>query len=473
MPHYDLAVIGSGSGNSLLTPDFDDARVVVIDDGLRHATRGGQYVFGGTCLNVGCIPTKMFVHPAEVAQETRHAHGLGVDAHVDDVRWADIRGRIFGRIDRIADGGLDYRRRNERALMGRARFTGDRTLDVVVTEDGDGRTAGENVSVTAENVVIATGSRPVIPPALLDAGPRVHTSDTIMRVERRPERLLIVGGGYVAAEFAHIFAGLGTEVTLVVRGTGLLTHLDTEISSRYTGIAQGAWDVRLGTEVRGVEDPGADNGPLTVRLSDGGTVEVDQVLVATGRRANSDGLGLEHAGVVVGAHGLVQVDDHQRTTAPGVWALGDVSSWWQLKHVANQEARVVAHNIAHPDDQWTSDHRFVPAGVFTTPQIATVGLTEAQARGQGLDLVVSHQAYGDTAYGWALEDSTGLVKLIADRGRDRLVGAHLMGPHATSLIQPLIQAMSFDQPVSTLARGQYWIHPAMAEVVENALLGLA
>jgi mycothione reductase len=170
------------------------------------------------------------------------------------------------------------------------------------------------------------------------------------------------------------------------------------------------------------------------------------------------------------------VDDYQRTTARGVYALGDVSSAWQLKHVANHEMRVVRHNLLRDWDDTaamvTSDHRFVPSAVFTDPQIATVGLTETQARDEGFDIVVKVQNYGDTAYGWAMEDTTGIAKVIADRTTGTILGAHILGYQASTLIQPLIQAISLGQTVEEVAKGQYWIHPALSEVVENALLGL-
>jgi mycothione reductase len=155
-----------------------------------------------------------------------------------------------------------------------------------------------------------------------------------------------------------------------------------------------------------------------------------------------------------------------------VWALGDVSSHYQLKHVANAEARTIAHNIVHPDDLRRLPHDHVPSGIFSHPQVATVGLTEQECVDQGRPHVTSVQAYGDTAYGWAMEDRTSVCKLVADPTTGLLLGAHLMGPHATSLLQPLVQALELGTPVHELARGQYWIHPALAEVVENALLGL-
>ena len=174
--------------------------------------------------------------------------------------------------------------------------------------------------------------------------------------------------------------------------------------------------------------------------------------------------------------GRIKVDEFGRTTAEGVWALGDVSSPYQLKHVANAEARAVAANIVSQFEgkapQRTMPHEHVPYAVFTHPQIATVGLNEDQAREQGYDVTVKVQRYGDVAYGWALEDTTGLVKLIADKATGRLLGAHYMGPQASSLIQQAITIMAFDLDLREVARKQYWIHPALPEVTENAILGL-
>jgi mycothione reductase len=198
----------------------------------------------------------------------------------------------------------------------------------------------------------------------------------------------------------------------------------------------------------------------------------DLLLVATGRVPNGDRLNLAAAGVDAHPDGRIKVDEYQRTSAPGVWALGDASSDYQLKHVANHEERTVAHNLAHPDAMVASDHRFVPAAVFTHPQLASVGLTEAAARAGGRRCVAALAPYGGIAYGWAMEDTTSVCKLVADPETGLLLGAHLMGAQAATLIQPLIQAMSFGLGVRDMARGQYWIHPALTEVVENALLAL-
>jgi mycothione reductase len=448
--HFDLAIIGTGSGNSLVTPDFDDKRVAIIESGT----------FGGTCINVGCIPTKMYVYAADVANTVTNAGKYGIDATLYGVRWPDIRDRIFGRIDPISNSGKDFRVNgpNTTAFLGHATFTGPRALYI---DTGD--------EVTADQIVIAAGAHAVVPEEVSDSGVPFHTSDTIMRLDELPQSLVILGSGFIAAEFAHVFSAFGTKVTVVARHDALLRRLDTEISQRFTAIACKQWDVRLNTTLTKVT---GDETEVRLDLADGSYVSGDILLVATGRVPNTASLGLDRAGIKTHEDGRVKVDEQGRTSVEGVWALGDVSSDYQLKHVANHEARIVAHNLAHPGDLRSFDHRFVPEAVFTSPQIASVGLTEEQLKTQNRSYVTKTQPYGDTAYGWAMEDTSGVCKLIADPATGELLGAHLMGYQASNLIAPLIQGMSFGQTVQQMALGQYWIHPALTEVVENALLGL-
>ena len=499
MAHFDLAIIGTGSGNALVTPDFDGKRVAIIEAGS----------FGGTCLNVGCIPTKMYVYAADVANTVTHAAKYGIDATLDGVRWPDIRDRVFGRIDPISAGGQDYRTNgpNTTTFLGHATFTGARRLRIDgpidapldgardVARDGASDTTGGAargtvrdavrdadrdavpdaarelgaLEISADQIVIAAGARPTVPVAVSESGVPFHTSDTVMRLDELPKRLVILGSGFIAAEFAHVFSALGSHVTVVARSNALLRRLDSEISQRFTAVAREQWDVRLNAELTKVSGEGSE---VRLDFADGGMVTGDVLLVATGRVPNTASLGLGVAGIATHEDGRVAVDAHGRTNVEGVWALGDVSSAHQLKHVANHEARVVAHNLAHPGDLRSFDHRYVPSAVFTSPQIATVGLTEEQLKASGRSYVTKSQAYGDTAYGWAMEDTTGVCKVIADPATGELLGAHLMGPQASNLIQPLIQGMSFGQTAVEVARGQYWIHPALGEVVENALLGL-
>ncbi|MEO6652686.1 MAG: mycothione reductase [Ilumatobacteraceae bacterium] len=443
---FDLIIIGSGSGNSI--PEFlADRKIAIVERGT----------FGGTCLNVGCIPSKMFVLPADKAVEAQHGAELGIRTSFDGADWPAIRDRIFGRIDAISAGGRDYRAtgsENVTLIEGTARFVGDRTLDV------EGRT------ITAEQVLVAAGSRPVDPPiaGLNEVG--FHTSDTIMRLEALPERLGVIGGGYIAVEMGHVFSGLGSSVTMFNRSHGLLTYHDDEIAERFTEVFGRRVDLRLGQVPTAVER----RGDTIVIHSNGQETEVDELLVATGRLPNSDMLDAEAGGLDCHHYGTIKVDEYLRTSAPGVWAIGDIANDWQLKHVANHEATVAFWNIAHPDELRAANHKAVPAAVFSNPQIAAVGLTEQKAVAAGLDFVTGRRDYAGTAYGWALVDETSFAKVLVDRSSGLIIGAHILGPQAATLIQPLIQAIQFDQTASQVATAQYWIHPALTEVVENALL---
>ena len=449
---YDVIIVGAGSGNSILTPDFDDKKVAMVEKGA----------FGGTCLNVGCIPTKMYVLAAEYAFAAREAGKLGVDLEFKGADWPAIVERVFDRrIDLISKGGEDYRRNgcpNVTVYDMEASFVAPKTLK---TGRGD-----EEELITAETIILAAGARPFIPEWAHSVP--FHTNEDIMRLPKQPESMVIVGGGFIAMEFAHVFEALGTRVTVVNRSS-LLRNLDEDLSTRFNELVRERFDVRLGRTVSSASQ--GDKG-VTLTLDNGDTVTAEALLVATGRKPNGDLMDLDKASVEMHQNGRVKVDQYGRTTAPGVWALGDVSSPYQLKHVANAETRAVQHNLLHPDDLQEMPHKLVPSAIFTHPQIATVGLTEAQAREQGHDVTVKVQNYGDVAFGWAMEDTTGIVKLIADKATGTLLGAHYMGPQASTLIQQMITVMAYDLDVRHLARNQYWIHPALPEVTENALLGL-
>jgi mycothione reductase len=460
VPHYDLVIIGTGSGNSILDHRFAGWKTAIVEKG----------VFGGTCLNVGCIPTKMFVHTADLAATPGKSSRLGVDEELKQVRWPDIRDRIFGRIDPIASGGREYRlshadNENVTVYEGEGRFTGHKELRVTLRD-------GTEEVVTADRFVLAAGGRAVVPdvPGLAESG--YYTSDTVMRIEELPRRAVILGAGFIAAEFAHVFASFGVEVTIIGRSGALLREEDAEISERFTALAIDRFDVRLHQKTVRVQRTGPGVALDLEGPEGAATVEGDLLLVATGRTPNSDLLDVAATGVSTMHSGHVEVDEYQQTGVDGIYALGDMSSPYELKHVANQESRVVQHNLLYPDDRMRSDHRFVPHAVFSSPQVASVGLTEREAIDRGIRYVTSKQDYAGIAYGWAMEDTTGFAKLVADPETGRLLGAHIIGPQASTVIQPLIQAMSFGLDAHSMARGQYWIHPAMPELVENALLNL-
>ena len=462
--HFDICIIGSGSGNSIVDERFDDRSIALVDRGV-----GEDLWFGGTCLNVGCIPTKMMVVPATMAAAPEHARRLGVDLHLDGVDLGALQQRVFGRTDGISRAGLAWREsnRNVTVLREAAAFVDEHTLQV------------GHRTITADQFVIAAGSRPrALAAAGLDdpdlAG-MIHTSETILRVRQLPDRLVVVGGGVEAIEFGHIFASLGSRVTLVNHSDRLLRRIDGEIAARATQLAAEHFAVRLNQRLSSVEP--AERGGLLLRFVDPSDTEyrynTDALLVVTGRVPNGDQLAVDRAGVDVDEAGFVVVDEHQRTSREHIWALGDVCDHHLLKHVANAQARVVQHNLLHPDEPIARPAAPVPQAIFGQPPVLTVGATEEALREAGTEYVKVVQPYDTVAYGWALDDRTSFVKLLVDPATRLLLGAGVIGPEAPELGQLLVAAMSFGIDVGTMARGQYWAHPELAEVVENALLAAA
>jgi len=462
MQEFDLVIVGTGSGNSIPGPEFDDWRIAIVEKG----------VFGGTCLNVGCIPSKMFVYAADVAETIRHAGIYGIDAQVNSVDWPAIRDRVFGRIDPIVAGGEQYRMGEEcpniTVIKGEGRLVGDKVVEVT---DAD----GEQLRITGRHIVLGAGARPFVPPYRGIEDVNYHTSDTVMRIDALPKRLIVMGGGYIASELGHVFGGLGSEVTMINRGDRLLKAEDDDVAARFTEIYARRFDLRLGSSVQNVwQDP---DGTVHVSLVRGDVTEQvdgDLLLVATGRVPNGDLLQVD-AEAIAHEDYRVLVDDHFRTNVDGIWAFGDLSNTHQLKHLANAEVRALRHNLlvterATDEALRSVDDRFVPHAVFGHPQVASVGLTERDAVAQGLPIVVAVNDYGSTAYGWAMEETDGFCKLIANVETRQLVGAHIIGPQASSLIQQLIQGMEFGQTVDEMAQRQFYIHPALSELVENCLL---
>jgi mycothione reductase len=445
---YDLIIVGAGSGNMIPVPEMDTWRLAIAEPDK----------FGGTCLNRGCIPSKMLLYAAEIAEMARHGAHLGLRHTLERVDWQRLVGRVWEKIDPVAETGAQYRRSQPHVTLydTPAQFVAPYVLE----------TGGHQI--TAERIVLGAGARPVVPdiPGLENIA--YHTSDTIMHLETQPHSLLIIGGGYIGVEMAHFFGSLGTQVTISDHGGALIKRQDDHVTQAFTRICQRRFNVLLHTQVRSVNP---ENGRIAAQVEVDGTprtVRVDAVLVASGRRPNSDRLNVAAAGIEVGARGRVLTDAGMETNVPGIFAFGDLASRHPLKHIANAEARAIARHLVG-GDKLPVDYDGVPNAVFSAPQVAAVGLTERDAVRQGRPYMTARRQYADTAYGWAMDDSDSFVKLIADPGSRLLLGAHIMGPHASLLIQPLVQGMKYGQTVDDMA-GTIYIHPALTEVVEQALL---
>jgi mycothione reductase len=446
---FDLIVIGSGAGMNIAANATEQGlRVAVVDRGP----------LGGTCLNRGCIPTKVMLYPAEVVRMIEEAKTVGIDAHIDKVDFGHIMKRTWHIV-------LDRRHDMEQGVAhsDQVEFF---NLDGAFVSDYTLKVGKEQIS--APTIVIASGARPSIPPiqGLEDVG--YHTSDTIFDLQEPPKSLLIVGGGYIAAEFAHFFAAMGSQVTIVGRNPRLLPTEEPSISALLAKKMSTYCQVYTGWEARGAE---AGEGRKVIAARSRSTGETrqftaEEILVAAGRRSNSDILRPESTGVQTDEHGWIVVDEYLRTTKEGIWALGDALGRHMFRHTANRHSQLVWGN-AFGHHLHSVDEHAVPRAVFTHPEVASVGLTEEQAKEEH-DILVGISRYSDVARGYAMAEEDGFVKVIVDEETNAILGAHIIGPHAAILLQPLVYLMNTQENnFWALARAQT-IHPALGEVVVAA-----
>jgi dihydrolipoamide dehydrogenase len=441
-------VIGSGSGLEISAEaDERGLSVAVVEEGP----------FGGTCLNRGCIPSKILIHCADVMETIQQAGLFGIKANVESVDWGFIMRRA---VDEVDGDAAAIERGNRQApnitvFKGRGRFVGKKTLEV----------NGERIS--AETVVIAAGTRPWAPniPGLSDV-PYI-TSDQALRLPEQPRRLAILGGGYIAAEMAHFYGALGTEVTLIHRGSTMLRAEDEDLARRFTEVYQRRFNLLLNAQVTRTYRQGDE---IALEVSVGGhTVKVaaDAFLLATGRVPNTDTLAVAETGVAVDGRGFVKTDEYLETGVPGVWALGDIVGKYLLKHSANLEAAYAANNIFNPDNKVPVNYHAMPHAIFASPQVGSVGLTEREAQEMGVPYAAATYAYYDTAYGSSIEDRDGFVKVLANSETGEILGSHIIGTDASVLIQEVANAMRLGLNTDAITQSIY-VHPALSEVVQRA-----
>ncbi len=455
MKRYDLIVIGSGAG----------AKVA-----LAGARRGLQTALiesgpaGGTCLNRGCIPSKMLIHPASLVERVREAATIGVRLEGGvRVNLADLVNRMERETQSISQ---ELRRTwlttpNLEFIPAHARFTGPREL-----EAGGAR-------LTASRVVIAVGSEPAIPDIPGLAGTPFMTSADFLRNRALPKRLAVLGAGYIAAELGHVYGVMGAAVTFLVRSR-FLRHEDPDVAEAVEKACAARHRV-----LKGFHETSVSYGPggFDIRCENGAgvreTVRADALLVAAGIRPCTAELNLDAAGVACDERGMIRVDERLRTTAEGVWALGDVIGRHAFRHTANAEAEYLERTLVAGRKEGPLEYGPIPHAVFTRPEVAGVGLTEPEAREAGHDLVIARADYADsTNAGLARGLDEGFVKLIAERGTGRVLGAHAVGEEAATLAHLFIALMRKSGTLADLRR-MIFIHPALPEVVRDAVRGLS
>ena len=435
---YDLFVIGAGSGGvraARMAAEFG-ARVAVAED---------RYM-GGTCVNVGCVPKKLYVYAAEFGKSFTDARNFGWDSDRSAFNWATLRDNKKAEISRL-NGVYDNLLAGVKVevISGRARIVDAHTVAV-----GEQR-------YSAEKILIATGGWPHIPE--FPGSEHAISSNEVFDLAQFPRRLAIVGGGYIAVEFAGIFNGLGAQVSQLYRGPLFLRGFDADIRAhaaqeiRKTGV-----DLRFEINVKSIA---ARDSGLEVQLTDDTTLEVDAVLYATGRKANLEGLGLENVNVKISDAGNIEVDEKYCTSEPSIFALGDVTGGIELTPVALAEGMSFARR-QFGGQQSTVDYDFIPTAVFCQPNIGTVGFTEEDARVRFGRIRVFKSTFKPMKHSISGRDEKTFMKLIVDQASDRVVGAHMMGPDAGEIMQGIAIAMRAGA-TKALFDTTIGIHPTAAE----------
>ncbi len=454
MEEFDLIVIGSGSGLDVASGLARRGKdVAVVEPGR----------LGGTCLNRGCIPSKMLIHRADIAQDIKNSEKFHIDAEIKDIQFDEMIQEVNQDVHSDSESIEKGLKQSEQHTLYQeeAQFVDQKVLEL--------KDSGKKI--TAENIVVAAGSRPFIPPIEGTDEVDYWVSTDALKPDYQPEEIIMVGGGYISLELAHFYDAMGTEVTILERGDKLLKREDRDISQKITEIAEKRYQVELEISAQEIKE---ENGSKKViaENEDGQEIEYtgDEILFATGRVPNTDSLQVEEAGIETTERGFIETDQKMRASVEGIYALGDIADNWMFKHSANHEAEVVFKNLI-TGDEYDVDYPAMPHAVFTAPQIAGVGKTEQELEEEGkeygIDYVTAEYDYSDTGMGGALKEEDGFVKVLAKEDGE-ILGCHIIGPHASQQIHEVLVAMKAGSGHIDDIKDTIHIHPALNEVVQRA-----
>jgi len=465
MKEYDLIVIGSGAGMNVASSAYEQGlRVALVENGP----------MGGTCLNRGCIPTKILTYVADIITQAKHLENLGVRMKIEKIDYPWIMKRMRDEVDGDstrqgeavdAAEGIDW-------YKGTGTFVSDYTLEI----DGE--------RIKASNIIIAAGSRPLIPDIKGLEKVDYVTNDGALHLMEQPKSMVIVGGGYIATEFGHFFSAVGTDVTIIGRNRYLVKNEDPDVSEILKEELSERMNVITNHEVIEVKEEGRDKVVIAKDRDNGEKKEFrgEVLLIAAGRRSNADLFKPEKTGVKTDKNGWVIVDEYFRTSKKGIWSFGDAIGKYQFRHVANDESQIVWYNLVrtlnaqHEQNEpelLTMDYHAIPRAVFSYPPIATVGMTLSEAKKSGLSLFVGQADYSIAAKGFAMGNPNSLIRVIVDGDSRRILGATIIGPYSPILIQEIINLMYTPEGSYQPMFQAMHIHPALPEVIQRAFGRLA
>jgi mycothione reductase len=450
MDKFDIIVIGSGAGMHVVSRAVDEGmRVALVEQGP----------LGGTCLNNGCIPSKMLIYPADIVRTLQGAKAVGVEATISKIDFSKIMSRMREVVNSGRQGLEKSIRAEENVVWYKdtAEFTGDYTLK------------SGNKTLTASKIVMASGARALIPPipGLKEAGFLDNVS--VMNINRLPRSLIIIGGGYIGCEFGHFFSAMGTNVTILSRSPDVLNNEDPEVSNIVSKVLSRDLNLIIGVEAKKVEVKSGEKVVHAQSKSDKKVSEFsgEEILIAAGRKSNSDILKPEKTGVETDRLGWIKVNEYLETTKPGIWALGDALGKHMFRHAANYEAEVVNRNIFDNEKREANFHA-VPHAVFTHPQLASVGLKESEAAAAGYKFLIGRARYMEVAKGQAMAEDEGFVKVVVQEENGKILGCSVVGSDAPELVQQVVYLMNTEyQDLMPMMRSQV-IHPSISEVLAKA-----
>ncbi|UCG10705.1 MAG: dihydrolipoyl dehydrogenase [Dehalococcoidia bacterium] len=450
MKNYDVIVIGSGAGAII----SDEAAA----QGLTTALIDKGPLIGGTCINWGCIPSKMLIYTADRIVEIEEARKLGIEAEIKNIDFHSIMKRMRNSRQEsqvhIIEGikqskNLDF-------YEGEGYFVDDYLLEV------------NGKRFKGKRIFIASGSRPFIPPIKGLENVDYLTNESVLELKDRPDSLIIIGGGYIAVEYGHFFAAMGTKVTILEMADRLVLSEEVEISN----LLKGELSKRMGvhTNTLAEEVKGSENG-IVVITKDTKTGKrrefaAQRIMMAVGRRSNADKLKVENTGVETDKKGFIKVNEYLETNRQDIFAIGDANGQQMFRHMANREAEIVVQNAFYGTNIKV-DYSAVPHAVYSHPQVASVGMTEAQAR-EGHDVLLGRMKYLDIAKGKAMIEKEGFAKVIVEKGSNQILGFHIIGPYAPELIQEVVNAMTSGGGMEELGQGIH-IHPSLSELIQYTL----
>jgi len=450
MKKYDVLIIGKGSSGYIM----DKAAV----QGLKVALIDKPPI-GGTCMNFGCIPSKSLIYPADLIRSLQSTSAPGIE----NVRIETDFSSIMNKIKKNREKNRKSQKKhldnlsNVDYYAGEAHFIDEKTIKV------------NDIELTADKIFLANGAHPFIPPIKGLENVDYLTNESILELKNKPKKIIIIGGGYIALEFAHFLSAFGVEVTILERSEKLLKKLEPELSERLEPEVRKYANLHLNTEAVEVKENNGKVEVITENEEKQETLQADKILVAVGRKSNADSLDLEHTSIHTDERGYIKVNKFLETNQKNVWAIGDINGKYMFKHVANLESRIAWYNATHQDSK-SMDYSAVPYALYCFPEIASVGLTEKEAQ-KKYDIQVGESEYKQVVKGSIIDAHNGFVKAIVEKKSRRLLGFHIIGPYASILIQEAVNVVANNETIDFITNSIHTF-PSLSEIILKPLVNL-